>query len=197
MLPNAGAQAELEAAWWDVGPTEDGESHVRPDIFTTLTTGERIVVDVAGCWRHLTSDRPRYRKGGHGAHRAEKDKQARYLAAMHRRHQQEAPNMSFEQWREMYGERFFAAGFECTGALGPEFTKFLAIIIASAECDKVGADLYHWSAMTFERHWRTMIGAAIMRGVARAVARGARVGRQNANFGGTGGRHVEEDPAGE
>ena len=66
---------------------------------------------------------------------------------------------------------FYAAGFESTGALGPRLQALIEVLAAEAKVQPTGADLYHWSAMAFKRHWKQRIGAAIMRGLAYAVTR--------------------------
>ena len=69
-------------------------------------------------------------------------------------------------------EDFYAAGFECTGGLGPRFKALVKRIETTAQINTVGADLYHWSAMSFRNHWRAAVGVAIMKHTARCL-RGA------------------------
>ena len=57
---------------------------------------------------------------------------------------------------------FYVASFECIGALGPEFSKLIELAVDQARVRTMGADLYHWSAMSFERFWRGVFTARIM-----------------------------------
>ena len=100
---------------------------------------------------------------------AEKGKKTRYEGALHRRHRTLNIDVPVDQWVRDQTADFYAAGFECTGALGPRMKELFTRIEESAQINTVGADLYHWSAMTFRNHWRAVIGATIMRFVARSL----------------------------
>ena len=171
MIESAGGTTRMEPRTWDTGDVreEDGGGRRRPDIVAILSDGSEITVDVVGFWRHLTSFRSLYREGGAGAVEAEKGKKTRYEGALHRRHRTLNIGVPVDQWVRDQTADFYAAGFECTGALGPRMKELFTRIEESAQINTVGADLYHWSAMTFRNHWRAVIGATIMRFVARSL----------------------------
>ena len=124
---------------------------------------------MVGIWRHLTSFKSRYNAPGAGAVEAERIKDTRYEGALRRLHRTRGIETDIDQWVVLQKRNFYAAGFECTGALGPGMQQLLVRIENSARVRATGADLYHWSNMTFRNHWRTTMGTAIMRNVARCL----------------------------
>jgi hypothetical protein len=175
MISSAGGSTRMEDRTWDTADLGDegAGTRRRPDIVAILADGSEIVVDVTGCWRHLTTGRDAYREEGAGAKTKEREKTTRYMAGMVRRHQQlAAEGVGVQAWVRDSLEDFYAAGFECTGGLGPRFKALVKRIETTAQINTVGADLYHWSAMSFRNHWRAAVGVAIMKHTARCL-RGA------------------------
>ena len=174
MISSAGGSTRMEDRTWDTGDlgAEGAGTRRRPDIVAILVDGSDIVIDVTGCWRHLTSGRDAYREGGAGAKTKEREKTKRYMDAITRRYRQLAiEGVSEQQWVRDSLEDFYAAGFECTGGLGPRFEALMKRIETTAQINTVGADLYHWSAMSFRNHWRATVGVAIMKHAARCLRR--------------------------
>ena len=63
------------------------------------------------------------------------------------------------------------AGYECTGAMGKEFKNLIGTCARESRVHTTGADLYHWSCMSFIRHWKTRFAVAIARGLAHAITK--------------------------
>ena len=161
----------MEPRTWDTGDVQEGDGggRRRPDIVAIIADGSEITIDVVGFWRHLTSFRASYREGGAGAEAAERAKDARYIGSLRRRHRTLGIQAAEDGWVRDQTANFYAAGFECTGALGPRMEELLERVEESAQINTVGADLYHWSSMSFRNHWHAVLGATVMRFVARCL----------------------------
>ena len=68
--------------------------------------------------------------------------------------------------------QFVALAFEATGAWGPTARWFFRLCVGLAERRR-GAAMWHWSAMTFRKHWRQRIGVTLGKGRAVTVTAAA------------------------
>ena len=173
MMASAGCVGiTYEDHTWDMGVAESNTRR-RPDLVCRLpTSGRKIVVDVVGKWSHVLHPAPNLQAPGEGAKWAEKGKEGRYRRSYARKLAVEHGEDNVDDHMVTEAMRdFYAAGFESTGALGPRLQALIEVLAAEAKVQPTGADLYHWSAMAFKRHWKQRIGAAIMRGHAYAVTR--------------------------
>ena len=159
----------LEPRWWDPdGTKEDG--HCRPDIVCRHPeTGVWWVIDVTVAWKAIW----RSAVGTASAAAAlATDKRAKYDEALRR-------------VRVRPGQRtvkFWPLALECNGAWGADMEELFD------ECVRMrprrrGAELYHWSAMEFGKHWRQRIGVAVGRGRAMCASAAARTGSSTSSAG--------------
>ena len=159
----------LEPRWWDPdGTKEDG--HCRPDIVCRHPeTGVWWVIDVTVAWKAIW----RSAVGTASAAAAlATDKRAKYDEALRR-------------VRARPGQRtvkFWPLALECNGAWGADMEELFD------ECVRMrprrrGAELYHWSAMEFGKHWRQRIGVAVGRGRAMCASAAARTGSSTSSAG--------------
>ena len=125
----------MEPRNWDVGDVHDVEDEGgrrRPDIIANLANDDEIAIDVVGIWRHLTSFKSRYNAPGAAAVDAERIKNMRYEGALRRLHRTRGIETGIGHWVTLQKRNFYAAWFECTGALGPGMQQ-LTVCIENSE----------------------------------------------------------------
>jgi hypothetical protein len=155
----------MEVQDWDVRDDDESKSHVKwPDVCATLpASGINVILEVGGCWAHLTSDK--LYEPGEAADLKEKSKFADYKKA-----REAAKAKAKRDGKDpLTPDEVIALGFECTGALGKGFKAFIRQCARESQRCTVGADLYHWSSMNFINHWETRISVAIAKGLSFAL----------------------------
>jgi hypothetical protein len=157
----------MEVQDWDIRDDDETKSNTKwPDVCATLpSSGNNVVLEVGGCWHHLT-DNKLYEPGEAAdrkeAHKFEDYKKAREAAKAKAQRDGKDP---------LTPDEVIALGFECTGALGKGFKAFIRRCARESQRCTVGADLYHWSSMSFINHWETRISVAIAKGLSFALTR--------------------------
>jgi hypothetical protein len=155
----------MEVQDWDVRDDDESKSHVKwPDVCATLpASGINVILEVGGCWAHLTTDK--LYEPGEAADLKEKSKFADYKKA-----REAAKAKAKRDGKDpLTPDEVIALGFECTGALGKGFKAFIRQCARESQRCTVGADLYHWSSMNFINHWETRISVAIAKGLSFAL----------------------------
>ena len=180
MLHNIGStDIKKEDNEWDTRTEAQGNAQRRkPDIVATLpTSSDNIVIEIGGSWKEIGkagSTQP-----GQAANEVEERKTKEYERALEvqkERRRSEAQQKAQRMGQEMEThleptDTLHVAGFECTGAMGKEFKNLIGTCARESRVHTTGADLYHWSCMSFIRHWKTRFAVAIARGLAHAITK--------------------------
>ena len=104
---------------------------------------------------------------------AEKRKVDAYATAMQRNRESAAR-------ARRQPDDFAPLGFAKNGAWGPQAQRIFKDLCAMLSVRTMSADLYGWSAMTFEKHWLQRIGVTQARARAALLTEGVRSRQQAA-----------------
>ena len=167
LAKNAGAIAvALEPRGWDEGGAYD--KHKRPDIeWINAATRRFTITDVTIDWTMTVGSGMEHAEG------AEKRKVDAYKTAMQRNHESAAR-------ARRQPDDFAPLGFAKNGAWGPQAQRIFKDLCAMLSVRTMSADLYGWSAMTFEKHWLQRIGVTQARARAALLTEGVRSRQQAA-----------------
>lgn len=157
-LKDAGmSEVHTEPREWDadaVGSDDPADDdHRRPDIICLHPlTGMRYVLDNTLAWRALSGRGVEYDATGKFSKAAETRKKKAYAPAKAR---EEA------RWRRKI--RFIPLAFEISGGWGEEMAKFFEECVRLKKRRR-SAEMYHWCAMEYGKHWRQRLSVTIIRG---------------------------------
>ena len=167
LAKNAGAIAvALEPRGWDEGGAYD--KHKRPDIeWINAATRRFTITDVTIDWTMTVGSGTEHAEG------AEKRKVDAYKTAMQRNRESAAR-------ARRQPDDFAPLGFAKNGAWGPQAQRIFKDLCAMLSVRTMSADLYGWSAMTFEKHWLQRIGVTQARARAALLTEGVRSRQQAA-----------------
>ena len=167
LAKNAGAIAvALEPRGWDEGGAYD--KHKRPDIeWINAVTRQFTITDVTIDWTMTVGSGTEHAAG------AEKRKVDAYATAMQRNRESAAR-------ARRQPDDFAPLGFAKNGAWGPQAQRIFKDLCAMLSVRTMSADLYGWSAMTFEKHWLQRIGVTQARARAALLTEGVRSRQQAA-----------------
>jgi hypothetical protein len=171
LLKSAGFQdIRLEDRSFDAAATGTDVEHRRPDIVCTWG-GARYILDITIAWASDVGA-AEWRPVAYDADEKGKGKDRAYQAAMGR--EAEGGEGWFESMRCARTDHFVPLAYESNGEWGTRAKEFFKLVceIAGTEGTR-SADCYHWSAMTYGRHWRHRMAVILGRGRVTCLRRSA------------------------
>ena len=171
LLKSAGFQdIRLEDRSFDAAATGTDVEHRRPDIVCTWG-GVRYILDITIAWASDVGA-AEWRPVAYDADEKGKGKDRAYQAAMRR--EAEGGEGWFESMRCARTDHFVPLAYESNGEWGTRAKEFFKLVceIAGTEGTR-SADCYHWSAMTYGRHWRHRVAVILGRGRVTCLRRSA------------------------
>ena len=79
--------------------------------------------------------------------------------------------------------KFWPLAFEATGGWGKDMELFFKLCTNAVTRTRGKAELWHWSAMDFGKHWKQLMGVTIGRGRAECATAAVRAGRSATSAG--------------